>query len=411
MPSDSQSKSQNENKSPLGFVEFVSLIAAMMALTALGIDSMLPALPAIGDTLGVAEPNHRQYVITSFLVGFGAAQLVYGPLSDRFGRRPVLIIGLLMFVFMSTLAAASGSFTILLAARFLMGASVACVRVVTIAMVRDCYSGRAMARVMSLSFIVFMAAPVLAPSIGQVVLFFGSWRLIFGVVAIVALIVAAWFIIRMPETLAVDGRQSLNIRRVLRDYAAAMRDRAALGYTFASALLLGGMFGFLGSIQQIMDVVFGRPELLAIVFPCVASTMALSALFNSRYVMTLGMRRISHTALIGLIVFAALHLIVAKLEMETIVVFTVLQAAMMACMGLTTSNFSSMAMERMGEIAGTASSVQGFITTLGGALIGALVGQAFDGTTIPLYTGFLVLGILALIIVFITEGGRLFKSS
>lgn len=402
---------KSADQAPLGFVEFVSLIAAMMALTALGIDSMLPALPAIGDALGVTEPNHRQYVITSFLIGFGVAQLLYGPLSDRFGRRPVLVFGLSSYVVMSALAAISGSFTLLLIARVLMGTSVACVRVVTVAMVRDCYSGRAMARVMSLSFIIFMAAPVIAPSLGQIVLLFGNWRMIFWAVAMISAIVAFWFALRMPETLPAEGRMSLNFSRVMADYGTAMRDRAAIGYTLAIALITGGLFGFIGSIQQIMDVVFGRPDLLAIIFPCVAGTMAITALINSRIVMKMGMRKISHTALMFFIAFAALHLIVAWLHWETILVFTVLQALMMGCLGLTTSNFSALAMERMGQIAGTASSLQGFVTTIGGALIGAIVGQAFDGSTVPLYLGFLLAGLGALLVILITERGRLFRTN
>jgi len=399
------------DKAPLAFGEFVSLVAAMMALTALGIDSMLPALPAIGEALGVSEPNHRQYVITAFLLGFAFAQLVYGPLSDRFGRRPVLAIALASYVVMSALAAISGSFAMLLIARALMGTAAAGARVVSVALVRDCYSGRAMARVMSLAFIVFMAAPIVAPSLGQLVLFAGSWRLIFWGVAFVAALVVLWFWLRMPETLAPGARLSLTPGRVAGDYLLVLRDRCAVGYTLAIALLSGGMFGFIGSIQQVMADVFHHPELLAIIFPIVAGTMALAAFFNSRMVMKIGMRRISHAALAAMILLAAAHLAIALSGYETLWTFTVLQAAMMGSIGLTNANFSAMAMERMGEIAGTASSLQGFITTLGGAVIGAAVGQAFDGTTVPLYVGFLAMGVLSFVIVAITERGRMFRAS
>ena len=399
------------NKAPLGFREFVSLVAAMMALTALGIDSMLPALPAIGEALGVAEPNHRQYVITAFLLGFAFAQLLYGPLSDRFGRRPVLAIALASYVVMSALAAISGSFTMLLIARALMGTAAAGARVVSVALVRDCYAGRAMARVMSLAFIVFMAAPIIAPSLGQLVLFAGSWRLIFWAVAIVAAAVVLWFWVRMPETLAPGARLSLTPARVIGDYLLVLRDRCAVGYTLAIALLSGGMFGFIGSIQQVMADTFHRPELLAIIFPCVAGTMAVGSFLNSRLVMKIGMRRISHTALAGVIGFAAVHLAITWSGYENLWSFTILQALMMGCMGLANANFSAMAMERMGEIAGTASSLQGFVTTLGGALIGAAIGQAFDGTTVPLYAGFLAMGVFSFIIIAVTERGRMFRAS
>ncbi|WP_230635530.1 multidrug effflux MFS transporter [Sphingomonas sp. Leaf4] len=397
------------DRAPLPFGEFVTLIAALMALTALGIDSMLPALPAIGEALGVAEPNSRQFVVTAFLLGFSVAQLAYGPLADRYGRRPVLIFALVASALTNLVAAVAGSFTLLLLARFASGAAVAGARVVTVALVRDCYSGRAMARVMSLAFIFFMAAPVLAPSFGQAVLAFGSWRWIFGGITIVTVVIFAWFVARMPETLAVGDRHSLDLRRILQGYGIVLRDRYAVGYTVAAALLSGGLFGFVGSIQQIMEVTFRAPQLLTIVFACVAGTMAAGSFFNSRIVMRFGTRLISHAALTGLVVVAGVHLAVTLLGVESLASFIVLQAIMMACFGLATSNFSAMAMENMGSIAGTASSLQGFVSMLVGALLGAAIGQSFDGTTVPLYGGFLILGLIALVVVHRTEHGRLFQ--
>ncbi|MGW8189394.1 multidrug effflux MFS transporter [Sphingomonas sp. ABOLH] len=408
-PAETRTPPPSADRSPLPFGEFVTLIAALMALTALGIDSMLPALPAIGETLDVAEPNMRQFVITAFLIGFSVAQLAYGPLADRYGRRPVLIVGLVASAITNLVAAISGSFMLLLIARLASGAAVAAGRVVTIALVRDCYSGRAMARVMSLAFIFFMAAPVLAPSFGELVLVFASWRWIFGGIAIVTAIILAWFVLRMPETLPESERQPLQPSRILAGYRIVLRDRYAVGYTIAAALLSGGLFGFVGSIQQIMEVTFERPKLLTVVFACVASTMAAGSFFNSRIVMRFGTRLISHAALLGLVAVAGVHLAVTLAGVESLVSFIVLQAMMMACFGLATSNFSAMAMENMGSIAGTASSLQGFVSMLGGAVLGAIIGQSFDGTTVPLYGGFLGLGLLALLVVFRTEHGRLFR--
>mgnify|MGYP004519492309 CR=1 FL=1 len=394
---------------PIPFAEFVALIAAMMGLTALGIDSMLPALPAIGGSLGVADPNDRQWVITAFLLGFSVAQLAYGPLADRFGRRPVLIFGLSVTIVTNLAAALSGSFALLLIARAASGAGVAGARVVTVALVRDCYSGRAMARVMSLAFIFFMAAPVLAPTFGQLVLLVGSWRWIFGGYALVTAVILLWFAWRMPETLPPAERGLLQPARILRGYRAVLSDRSAVGYTLAAAFLQGGLFGFIGSVQQVMEVVFHRPQLLTLVFACVAGTMAIGSFLSSRIVMRYGTRLISHSALLALIVLAAAHLLVALAGWESLASFIVLQAAMMACFGLATSNFSSMAMENMGGMAGVASSLQGFFSMLIGALLGAWIGQAFDGTTVPLYSGFLAGGVAALVVVAIVERGRLFR--
>lgn len=401
-----------ENRSPIPMGEFVALIASIMALTALGIDSMLPALPAIADQLGVSEPNHRQYVITAFMLGFAVAQLVHGPLADRFGRKPVIGVALALYVVTNLIAASAGSFELLLVARAASGAAVAAGRVVTVALVRDCFQGRAMARVMSLAFMTFMVVPVLAPAWGQLmVMIFGSWRLIFGGIGIVAALVLGWFLWRMPETLDPASVNRLDLKEIWRGYRIMFRDRWAVGYTFATAAISGCFFAFIGSIQQIVYDVFKRPELLTVVFASIAGLMAASAFANSRLVMRFGMRFLSHLAIVATTVLAAVHLAIILFYGETLWIFIVLQAPMMAAMGLANSNFSAMAMENMGEIAGRASSLQGFISTLGAAVLGAVIGQAFDGTTVPLYIGFTTLGLTALAIVFITERGKLFRRS
>ena len=402
---------EQEQRAPIGFVEFVALVASLMALTALGIDSMLPALPAIGTALGVTSENHRQFVISAFLLGFGLAQLVHGPLADRFGRRPVLLAALAAYVVANLVAAMSSSFELLLAARFAGGLAIAASRVVTVALVRDCYSGRAMARVMSLAFMVFMAAPVLAPSFGQLILLFGSWRLIFVLIAVVSGGVLAWFAIRMPETLPPERRHPLSFARLMADWRMTLTERASIGYTLAATALLGALYGFINSVQQIVAALTGSDRLLVPVFIGVAGMMALANLLNSRIVLRLGTRRISHTALAGFILLSAIHLAVAASGMETIWSFAVLQALAMACFGLASANFSAMAMEKMGAIAGTASSVQGFITVTAGAVVGALIGQSFNGTTVPLYASFLVASLIAFAIVAVVERGRMFRPS
>lgn len=403
---------QAPNRAPIPMAEFVALVASIMALTALGIDSMLPALPAISDDLGVAHPNHRQYVITAFMLGFAVAQLFHGPLADRFGRKPVIAISLALYVTLNIVAAFSRSFELLLIARAASGAAVAGGRVVTIALVRDCFAGRAMARVMSLAFMTFMIVPVLAPAFGQLmVMIFGDWRLIFGGIATVAALVLIWFTIRMPETLDRGDAPRFAVRDVFAGYGVMLRDRWAVGYTLAATAVAGGFFSFIGSVQQIVYDVFKRPELLTVVFMAIAGCMATGSFLNSRLVMRFGMRLLSHVALVTATVLACIHLAVVLSGWESLPVFIILQAPMMAALGLANSNFSAMAMENMGEVAGTASSLQGFVTTLGAAVLGAVIGQAFDGTTVPLYIGFTGLGLTALAIIFVTEKGRLFRRS
>jgi DHA1 family bicyclomycin/chloramphenicol resistance-like MFS transporter len=396
---------------PIGFVEFVALVAALMSLAALGIDSMLPALPAIGRSLGIATENQRQFIVTAFVLGFGIAQLAHGPLADRFGRRTVLLWAIGGYVIANIACAVSASFVLLLAARVFGGAMVAATRVATVAMVRDCYHGRPMARVMSIAFMVFMIVPVLAPAFGQTVLLFANWRGIFWVVAGLSLVIWTWFFVRMPETLHPDAQQPLSVRRVAGGWKQTLSDRWSLGYTLASTSLMGALYGYLNSVQQIMFDTFRHPQLLAVMFAVTAALMAGANLTNARLVMRLGTRLISHSAVIGLVVLSAIHLAVALAGYETLVGFVILQALTMGCFGLATSNFSSMAMENMGGIAGTASSVQGFTSVTFGAVIGVVIGQAFDGSTAPLAAGFLICGVVALSVVAVTERGRLFRAA
>jgi MFS transporter, DHA1 family, multidrug resistance protein len=394
---------------PLGPREFVVLVACMMAMTALGIDSMLPALPAIGDTFQLINPNDQQWVIAVFMFGFAGGQLLWGPLSDRYGRRPILLITLALGGIFNAIAAFSPSYDLLLAARFASGLAVASSRVVTVALVRDCYAGRAMARVMSLAFIVFMAAPVLAPTVGTLVMLVAPWRWIFWLLAAASALTLAWVSLRLPETLHAEDRLPLSLTRLRRGAWFALTERTSIGYTIAMAFVSAGLFGFINSISQILDVAFDAGDKLSIVFASVAGLMAAANLLNSRIVMRFGTRRISHLALLGFIFFAIVHLGFAFSGAETLWSFVIVQALMMGCFGLSTANFGAMAMDNMGHIAGTASSVQGFIGTAGGALGGILIGQAFNGTTIPLYLGFLLGGLAALVAVLVTEGGRLFR--
>jgi DHA1 family bicyclomycin/chloramphenicol resistance-like MFS transporter len=393
----------------MGFRQFVALIALLMAVNALAIDAMLPALPAIGNALGVATENQRQWVVTAYLLGFGVAQLAYGPLSDRFGRKPVLLVGLGIFVAFSVAAAFATSFPMLLTARVLQGVGSAATRVLAVSIVRDCYSGRRMARVMSLAFIVFLTIPILAPSIGQAILLVAPWPWIFGVLAIFGSTVAFWAVLKLPETLHPEDRRPVSVASIAAAVRLTLTTRVALGYMLAQALAMGGLFGFITSAQQVFVDVFDEEALFPALFALIAVFMGLSSFLNASIVERLGTRRVSHTAILAYIGFATLHAIVAWTGHETIVSFIALQAAMMFCFGLVGSNFGSMAMEPLGHVAGTASSVQGFVTTICGALLGFAIGQNFDGSVVPLTLGFALCGIAAFVVVLVTERGRLFR--
>jgi DHA1 family bicyclomycin/chloramphenicol resistance-like MFS transporter len=393
----------------MSFREFVALVAGMMAVVGLAIDTMLPALPAIGSSLGVADENRRQLIVTAFLLGFGVAQLVYGPLSDRIGRKPVLIGGAAAYALTSFLAAVAPSFGLLLAARLLQGVAVAAVRVVTVSVVRDCYGGRQMARVMSLAFMVFLAVPVLAPSIGQVLMWFLPWRGLFWALTVYAVLLLCWIGWRLPETLHPEYRRPIDPRSVWGSIRRSLTARQAVGYMLAQTTLSGALYGFINSVEQIFADTFQAPKLMPLVFAGIAGMMALASLTNSRIVERLGTRRVSHSALLVFVGAELVHLAIAAAGYETILTFSICQGTAMFGFGLSMSNFGAMAMEPLADVAGTAASVQGFVTVVAGSLIGFWIGQHFDGTTLPLTIAFALAGVSALAIILATEGGRLFR--
>lgn len=394
----------------MSFRAFVVLIASLMAVHAFSIDVMLPALPAMGDTLGIAEPNARQWIITAYVIGFGVAQIIYGPLADRFGRRPVLLISLILYVLMSILAGAATDFPTMIAARVVQGVAAAGSRVVSVALVRDCYEGRRMARVTSLAFMVFLAIPILAPSIGQFIILLAPWRWIFWMLAAFGAMIALIAALRLPETLLPQERRNISVARLIRAFGHVISNRSSIGYTLGMTVMWGSMMGFINSAQQIFDVSFGAADIFPILFAACAGTMAVGAWLNSRIVERLGTRRVSQTALIAFILISAAHIGIVLAGLETLTSFSIVQALLMAALTLTSSNFGAIAMEEMGGKAGTASSLQGFIQTLGGALVGATIGLSFDGTTLPLSIGYLFSGLAAFGFTLWVERGRLFRT-
>lgn len=394
----------------IGFREFVALMATIMALNALAIDTMLPALPAIAQSLSMDHANQSQWVISAYLLGYAAGQLVYGPMSDRYGRRGILLVCLGAYALLSFFAGFTTSMTGMLIARALQGLATAGARVLAVAIVRDRYSGAPMARVMSLTFIVFLLVPILAPSLGQLILQVAPWPFIFHVLALCAVAVLVWSYFRLRETLHPEYRRSVSVRQLAQAWKFVLGNRVAMGYTLASMFFISALFGFINSIQQIYTDIFHAPHRFPLMFAVVAGMMAVSALLNSRIVERVGMHRVSHTAAILYVVFAGAHAWIAWTGQETEVIFVALQACIMSCFSLATSNFSAIAMEPLGAVAGSASSLQGFITTFGGALLGLVVSQHYDQTTIPLTLGFFGFGLAGLIIVLVTESGRLFAA-
>jgi MFS transporter, DHA1 family, multidrug resistance protein len=399
---------ENRGAAPFGFLEFVMLAAAMMSTQAMAIDAMLPALPTIVRVLNVGNENHGQWVVTAYMVGLGLGQLFWGLMSDRFGRRPVLLGGLGLYVLAALLCGLADSFHALLVWRLVHGLAAASVTV-TRSVIRDLYSGRHMARVMSLTFVVFLTVPILAPSLGQLILLIAPWRYIFYVCGTFASIIWLWALVRLPETLHPEYRMTLTVSHIAGAARLVLGNRTSLFYTLAMTVMFGSVIAYVAMVQQIFAEVFHRANLMPSMFALCATFMGMAAFLNSRLVERLGMRLISHSALLVFIGVTLLHVLIAALGQEQLWTFVVLQAVTMASFSLSVSNFGAMAMDPVGSVAGIGASLQGFISTCGAALVGAVIGRLFNGSTVPLAAGALGCGLASLVFVLLAEKGRLFR--
>lgn len=405
-PSNAARSPGTEARSPVA--ELVAMVASLMALNALAIDVMLPALGAIARDFAVAEPNDQQLVVVAYILGFGVPQLAWGPLADRFGRRPVLFASLVGYTLTGLATVWTGSFAGLLALRFAQGVFAAGCRVVSVAVVRDLYAGQGMARIMSFVMTVFMVVPITAPALGQAVLLVAPWEAIFAVLAGAGFAMLAWTFFRLKETRAPADRTPLRVREIGAAYALVVKTRTTFGYMLASGVIFAALFAFISTSEQIFREVFRREETFVFWFGGIALALSAANLLNARLVRRYGMRRLSHGALVG---FTALSLILLTLMSafgERLAIFFPLFASIFALFGLIGANFNALALEPLGRIAGTASAAHGFATTTVSGLIGGLIGRAYDGTTRPLLIGFSVLGLACLVVVAVTERGRLF---
>jgi len=391
-----------------GTREMTVMLAALMGLNSFAIDAMIPALPAIGQSLHVLNENDRQLVVVAYFIGFASTQLVWGPLADRFGRKPILAAGIVLYGLFALLCAFAASFALLIVSRFAMGASAAVTRVLVVAMVRDLFEREAMARVMSLVFMVFMLMPVLAPNIGLAILQVAPWQAIFWALAAYALVMLIWSGVRLPETLHPEYRRSLKFSDMAGAIWETLREPQSRGYTAALTVSFGALVAYIASIQQIVFEAFHEPHLIGLVFAAIAAPMALASWTNSRVVGSFGLRRVGHIATLAFMIIALVHVAVALAGRETLASFIILQALTMCAFAFTSSNLSTLAMEHMAPIAGTASSVQGMVGTIGGAILGFIIGQYFDGTVQPYLIGTALCASGGFITLLLTEPKRLF---
>jgi len=398
-------------------MEFIALAASLTCLTALSIDIMLPVLPTLGRDLGLTNANDQQWVVTSYLGGLVIGQLFVGSVSDRFGRLPILYAGLTLFILGAAMASFATSFQWLLIARTLQGMGGAAPRIVTVAVVRDLYAGRQMARIMSLVMTTFIMVPVFAPSLGQLLGLAGGWRAPIIFLALAGIAATLWAWVRLPETSPrhalgrTDVAATVQSISYLKALKAVYRSRLTVGYVVANGFMFACLMSYILSSQQIFVDIYGLGVWFPLAFGAIAIAMALSGALNAWIVVRHGMRAVSHRALLAFILIAAC-IAVLSLLYDGRPPFWALWVGLWVqffFFGLIVSNFNALAIEPLGHVAGTASSVMGSYTTLSGAVFGTLIGQLFDMTALPMNLGFVVFSSASLIIVLITERGRLFR--
>ena len=391
-----------------GTVEFILLVALLQALVAMSIDTMLPAIGVIAQDLGAADPNDRQFIITAFFAGMTLGTLIYGPASDSIGRKPAIFIGLVIFAAGALICFFATDFNAILIGRLIQGLGAASPRFVSTAMVRDGLAGSAMARVMSFVMTVFMLVPILAPSIGQLVLFAFHWRVIFGGFFVMAIVAGLWLWLRQAETLPPERRLPFSTKVMLASGLEALRHPVTLGYTLAMGCVFSGLIAYLGTSQQIFAELYGQGPWFAVWFAGFAVALALSTIANGRFVMRLGMRFITKWALRGTILLSLVFLLVAvvfagKPPLAALGLYLFLN---FFCLGLLFGNFNALSLEPVGHIAGMASAVSGFIFSMISIVGGTLAGLAYNQTVVPLAASFAGFGILTLVLTEWAEAKR-----
>ena len=394
------------------FAEFVVIISLMMSLTALSIDAMMPALPQIGSELRVQNTNDRQLIISIIFLGMAVGQLFFGPLSDKTGRKPAVYAGYVTYILGSLLSIFAISFPMMLTGRLLQGLGVSAPRAITMAIVRDRYAGRMMARVMSFAMTVFILVPMLAPSLGQAILGFFGWRGIFVSFVVIALITLIWFVIRMPETLASERRAPFSMRRIVDATFFIVKNRTSLGYTLSAGLVGGAFLGYLSSAQQIFQEQYALGELFPILFGIISISIGLASFLNARLVMRFGMRFLVQWSLNIILGLAMVALFIAMLTAGQPPLWFLMAYLMLTffCIGILFGNQNALAMDPLGHLAGIGAAVVGSLTTLVQMPLGTIIGQNYNGTIFPLVIGIAILTGLSIFVVRWTEAKDMVSS-
>ncbi|MCP4045898.1 MAG: multidrug effflux MFS transporter [Gammaproteobacteria bacterium] len=378
--------------------EFVIMLAIMISIVALAIDIMLPTLDVIGQDLNVADPNDTQLVITSLILGFAVGQLIAGPVSDSLGRKPVIYFGYVVFIIGCLFSIFATSFTVMLVGRVLQGLGAASPRIITLALVRDSYEGRAMARIMSIIMAVFILVPAIAPAIGQAIIALSGWRSIFTLLMAMAIISVIWFALRQQETLPQKKRRDFSLLNILDGLKEACNYRSVIGYTAAAGLIFGAFIGYLSAAQQIFQISFEVGKLFPLYFGGASLAIGSASIFNAKLVIRYGMRLLTMRALICS-TFVSTIFLIPTIMMDGVPPFWLFMSWLLVtffCVGIMFGNFHALAMEQLGNMAGLGAAFVGSLSTFISLPLGWVIGYLFDGGILSLVAGFAFLGVCSI---------------
>ncbi|WP_460218669.1 multidrug effflux MFS transporter [Psychroserpens sp. MEBiC05023] len=388
-------------------IEFIVLMASLMSIVALSIDALLPALPEIGEALQVSNPNDNQLLITMIFLGLGFGQLIFGPLSDSFGRKLMVYIGFTVFVIASIICVTTNNFEVMIIGRILQGIGLSSPRTIAIAMTRDTYSGDFMAKILSIIVMFFILVPIVAPTFGQLLLDFFDWKAIFNANLVIGLLIVLWFWKRQPETLNSSNRIKFSPKIFITGTIEFIKYREAIAFTIVSGFITGSFMVYLSTSQQIFQEQYQLGELFPYIFASTALSVGLATFSNSRLVIQFGSFNIAYYATIAYAIISLLYVILFysgnNPSVHVLITFFLVQ---FFAVGFLFGNLRSLAMEPLGHIAGIGAAINGFVSTVMAVPIANYIGSFVKTSVLPLFIGFSVFGILSLLVFIIVKQRR-----
>ncbi|WP_405224640.1 multidrug effflux MFS transporter [Dokdonia sp. Asnod1-B02] len=382
-------------------IEFIALMAALMSVTALSIDALLPALDIIGVAIQTKTPADNQLLISMIFLGLGLGPLVFGPLADAKGRKSSVYFGFTVFIIASFICMYTRSFEVMILGRILQGIGLSAPRTICVAIIRDLYEGDYMARIMSFVTVVFLLVPIIAPAMGKVILDIWNWQAIFLVQVIISLFVMLWFWRRQEETLKPANRIPFSIERITRGFRETIKYKRTMGFTIIQGFIVGSFIVYISASQQIFQNQYGLVDEFPYIFAGLASAIGAAILLNANFVVRFGMEKIVTGALVGFFIVSILYVILFNDVLHpSVYVLIGFFAMQFFCIGFMFGNLRALAMEPVGHIAGIGAAITGLISTLMAVPISTFIGRFIEETTLPLFIGFSSCAAISLCILF-----------